>query len=75
MEKKIALVTGVSKENGAEIAARILARGAAVAFHYSARKLATDQVVAAIMVKGGRAVVVHGNLTGCAFTRVPKLRV
>ena len=58
-----------------KIAAQIFAEGATVAFHYSASRLAADQMVAAVMVRGGRVVVVYGNLTGCAFTRVPKLRV
>ena len=60
---KVALVTGASKGIGAAIALRLADEGAMVAVNYSSSKEGADRVVAEITRKGGKAVVVHGNLS------------
>lgn len=62
LEGKVALVTGASKGIGAEIALQLAAQGASVAVNYSSSKAGADSVVAKIKARGGKAVVVHGNL-------------
>ena len=60
---KVALVTGASKGIGAAIALRLADEGAMVAVNYNSSKEGADRVVAEITRKGGKAVVVHGNLS------------
>jgi 3-oxoacyl-[acyl-carrier protein] reductase len=53
---KVALVTGASKGIGAGIAKDLAPAGANVAVNYAASKAGAEQVVAAIIAAGGKAV-------------------
>jgi 3-oxoacyl-[acyl-carrier protein] reductase len=59
---KVAIVTGASKGIGAGIAKSLAAEGAAVVVNYSSSKAGADRVVAQITAKGGKAVVVQGDV-------------
>ncbi|MFF2703449.1 SDR family oxidoreductase [Streptomyces cyaneofuscatus] len=59
---KTALVTGSSRGMGRAAAIRLARQGALVAVHYTARKDAADDVVAAIEKDGGRAFTVRAEL-------------
>ncbi len=61
LNNKIALVTGGSRGIGAAIAKRLAANGAKVAFTYAGNKTAADEVVAAILAKGGSAQAFQAN--------------
>jgi 3-oxoacyl-[acyl-carrier protein] reductase len=60
---KVAIVTGASKGIGAGIAKALGAAGAAVVVNYSSSKEGADRVVAAIAGKGGKAIVVQGDVS------------
>ena len=59
---KVAIVTGASKGIGAAIARRFAEAGAAVAVNYASSKADADQVVDAIVRKGGKAVAIQANV-------------
>ena len=59
---KVAIVTGASKGIGAAIARRFAEAGAAVAVNYASGKADADQVVDAIVRKGGKAVAIQANV-------------
>jgi hypothetical protein len=59
---KAAIVTGASKGIGAGIARRFAEAGAAVAVNYASAKADADQVVDAIVRKGGKAVAIQANV-------------
>jgi 3-oxoacyl-[acyl-carrier protein] reductase len=59
---KVAVVTGASKGIGAGIAKGLAAAGAAVVVNYASSKAGAERVVAEITGKGGKAIVVHGNV-------------
>jgi 3-oxoacyl-[acyl-carrier protein] reductase len=60
---KVAIVTGASKGIGAGIAKALAASGASVVVNYSSDKEGAEKVVAEIVKKDGRAVVVQGNIS------------
>jgi 3-oxoacyl-[acyl-carrier protein] reductase len=60
---RAALVTGASGGIGAAIAARLAARGAAVAVHCHRNHAAAEAVATAITAAGGRAIVVRGDVS------------
>jgi 3-oxoacyl-[acyl-carrier protein] reductase len=60
---KVALITGASKGIGAAIAKHLAAAGAAVAVNYAASKAGADQVVSDILVAGGKAIAVQGDVS------------
>lgn len=59
---KTALVTGASKGIGAAIAQHLAAAGASVVVNYASSKTGADQVVAAIIAAGGKAIAVQGDV-------------
>ncbi len=59
---KVAVVTGASKGMGEGIARALGAAGAAVVVNYASSKEGADRVVAEITGKGGRAIVVQGDV-------------
>ncbi len=59
---KVAVVTGVSKGIGAEIAKQLAAEGATVVVNYSSSKEAAEKVVKEITSAGGKAVAVQANV-------------
>jgi len=59
---RVALVTGASGGIGRATAERLAADGFAVAVHYAGNKAKADEVAAAITEKGGRALVVGGDV-------------
>jgi 3-oxoacyl-[acyl-carrier protein] reductase len=63
---KVAIVTGASKGIGAGIAKALAAEGAAVVVNYSSSKAGADEVVAAIIKSGGKAVAVQGDVAKAA---------
>ncbi len=66
LEGKVAVVTGASKGIGAGIACALAAEGAAVVVNYASSREGAEQVVAAIMRDGGRAVAVQGDVSKAA---------
>jgi len=60
---KVAIVTGASKGIGAGIAKGLAAEGASVVVNYSSSKEGAERVVAEITKKGGKAVVVQGDMS------------
>ncbi len=67
---KVALVTGASAGIGAGIARRLAEAGAAVAVHYRGGKGDAEAVAADIGKAGGKAAVVHGEMTDLAAVEV-----
>ena len=63
---KVAIVTGASKGIGAGIAKGLAAEGASVVVNYSSSKEGAERVVAEITKKGGKAVVVQGDMSKAA---------
>jgi 3-oxoacyl-[acyl-carrier protein] reductase len=59
---KVAVVTGASKGIGASIALHLAAEGAAVVVNYASSKEGAERVVAEIVRKGGKAIVVQANI-------------
>src|SRR5262245_46813887 len=59
---KIAVVTGASKGIGAGIAKQLAEEGASVVVNYASSKKDADKVVDEIAKRGGKAVVVQGNV-------------
>ena len=59
---QVALVTGGSRGIGKAVATRLAAEGAAVAVNYRSSRDGADEVVGAIMAKGGRAVGLAGDV-------------
>src|SRR5207248_7688107 len=59
---KIAVVTGASKEIGADIAKQFAAEGAAVVVNYTSSKGGADRVVDGIAKRGGKAIAVQANV-------------
>src|SRR5262245_35000550 len=60
---KVAIVTGASKEIGAEIARQFAAEGAAVVVNYASSREGAERVVREITGQGGRAVAVQANIS------------
>lgn len=69
LQNKLALVTGASKGIGKAIALRLAGDGAAVIVNYSSDKTGADSVVQAITKSGGKAYVLHGDLSKVANIR------
>jgi NAD(P)-dependent dehydrogenase (short-subunit alcohol dehydrogenase family) len=70
---RAALVTGAAKRIGRAIAETLAAEGYAVGVHYRGSKAAAEEVVAAILARGGRAVALAADLAdeGAANRLVP----
>jgi 3-oxoacyl-[acyl-carrier protein] reductase len=60
---RVALVTGSSRGIGRAIAARMAADGASVAVHYATRRDDALAVMSEIALRGGRAIVVGGDVS------------
>lgn len=60
---KVALVTGSSRGIGRAIAERLAAAGASVVVNYTQSASAAEEVVHAILAKGGKAVAVQGDVS------------
>jgi 3-oxoacyl-[acyl-carrier protein] reductase len=63
LKDKVAVVTGASKGIGAGIAKALAAEGASVVVNYSSSKQGADEVVAAIVSAGGKAIAVQGDVS------------
>jgi len=59
---KVAVVTGASKGIGAGIAKEFAAAGASVVVNYASDKQGADRVVDEITKRGGKAIVIQGNV-------------
>ncbi len=66
---KVAVVTGVSKGIGAEVARHLAAEGASVVVNYASSRAGAEKVVAEITGKGGKAVAVQADLAKQADIR------
>lgn len=66
LKNKVAIVTGASKGIGAGIAKGMAAAGALVVVNYASDRSGADAVVDAIIVAGGRAIPVQGDVSKSA---------
>src|SRR5215204_3431023 len=66
---KVAIVTGLSRGIGAQIAIHLAAAGADVVVNYAGNAASADKVVAAIEAAGGRAIAVQGDVSEPADIR------
>jgi 3-oxoacyl-[acyl-carrier protein] reductase len=63
LEGKTALVTGSSRGIGRAIVERLAANGASVVINYARHKQLAQEMVRAIVAKGGRAVAIQGDVS------------
>jgi 3-oxoacyl-[acyl-carrier protein] reductase len=63
---KVAIVTGASKGIGASIAKTLAAEGASVVVNYASSRNGADEVVAAILKDGGKAIAVQADVSNGA---------
>jgi len=63
LEGKVAIVTGASKGIGAGIAKAFAEEGASVVVNYAGDKESANNVVNEITAKGGKAIVVHADVS------------
>lgn len=63
---RVAVVTGASKGIGAQIAKRLAVEGASVVVNYASSKSDADEVVAAILKDGGKAIAVQADVAESA---------
>jgi 3-oxoacyl-[acyl-carrier protein] reductase len=69
LEGKSALITGGSRGIGRAIAERLAADGAAVVINYARNKERAQEVVSAILAKGGKALAVQADVSKPAQVR------
>ena len=69
LEGKSALITGGSRGIGRAIAERLAADGAAVVINYARNKEPAQEVVSAILAKGGKALAVQADVSKPAQVR------